>query len=91
MYKREILNNFIGKTICIERFIDDRYKIAGTPQYNNVVFINGNEVYNKLNKENKITREEVDALIDFGKRTGQYHKKVNAYNRYNITYKFIVK
>lgn len=84
----EIINKFRGKNIVMDYYIDNSYRIDGTPQYRRICKLDGRVVYDSKLGIEEISSKEFSELQNYAYEKGAYTREVNAYCRYDLHYTF---
>jgi hypothetical protein len=85
-----MLENFKGKNIKINNYIDHTYYIGGYPQRRRQCWINGNLVYDTKENIKKINYQEFQDLMNYGYKIGAYNKEYNGLDGCDMYYQFRV-
>ena len=89
--QKELLKKYIGKKIHMTYKVDENFRVAGTPQFNPEVYINGRLVYDKWDDRSDFKRADFEALLQYGNETDQMTKSPNYnYGTYDFEYYFMV-
>lgn len=86
----EVVKKYVGKKIRLQYYIENNYRIDGTPQYNRILYVNGVLVYNQWLNYNRDLMNEHQALYWFGRDIGQFTKRANYYGCCDFDMNFVV-
>lgn len=89
---KELVKQFSGKNIYIEYYIDNSYRpySDGVPQYHAICKFDGRTVFDNKLDIKEITWNDFNNLRKYADNIGVLNRRINYYNRYDLTCSFRV-
>lgn len=85
---KEKIEKFRGKNIAIDYYIDNSYRIDGTPQYRRICKFDGRIVFDSKLGIEEISQSDFTNLQNYAYEIGAFIRNVNIYCRYDLYYRF---
>lgn len=88
----EEIKKFSDKNIQIKIYIDETFRpySDGVPQYRYICTFDGKVVYDDKLKIKEITWRDLNNLKNYALSIGAYNRRINAYNRFDLTCTFTI-